>query len=221
MEYAMGIRHDTHGTQCVKKSNQMMNLCGKAESFFTTFVDIIALLRASFTINSHSSSSFSSPFPVYWRGRRFSSASQSALTRVIALGWHLVLATKILRVDALRNQHLLFDISTYILYVLQHSLYRYISVLYWKQARIYTESMSAEQCGPYTSSQMCRPPGETWSLLLKYENKTMKYVLIGMYIMSSENRKNLSKAISKIISELWPIWDPRRPVSCLMKVQKK
>jgi Molecular chaperone len=32
------------------------------------------------------SSSFSSPFPVYRRGRRFSSASQSALTRVIALG---------------------------------------------------------------------------------------------------------------------------------------
>jgi hypothetical protein len=29
---------------------------------------------------------FSSPFPVYRRGRRFSSASQSALTRVIALG---------------------------------------------------------------------------------------------------------------------------------------
>jgi hypothetical protein len=39
------------------------------------------------------SSSFSSPFPVYRRGRRFSLASQSALTRVIALGWHLVVAT--------------------------------------------------------------------------------------------------------------------------------
>jgi hypothetical protein len=33
------------------------------------------------------SSSFSSPFPVFRRGQRFSSASQSALARVITLGY--------------------------------------------------------------------------------------------------------------------------------------
>jgi hypothetical protein len=70
--------------------------------------DFIPLVIGSPTIHSLPAkySFFSSPFPVYRRGRRFSSASQSAL------GWllwaDLWFCLQILRADAFRTQPLLF-----------------------------------------------------------------------------------------------------------------